>query len=30
MALPGVKIVAPERTVEEMKNEILRLQKTYF
>ena len=30
MALPGVKIVAPERTVEEMKNEILRLQKMYF
>ena len=30
MALPGVKIVAPERTVEAMKTEIIRLSKLYL
>ncbi len=30
MALPGVKIISPESTVEAMKEEILRLQELYF
>ncbi len=30
MALPGVKIIAPDSTVEAMKEEITRLQKIYF
>ena len=30
MAIPGVKIVAPERTVDMMKSEIKRLQEMYF
>ena len=30
MALPGVKIIAPDATVEAMKAEITRLQELYF